>query len=193
MTVALTWSPGWQASSGVMSDASALFATGAVAVVTAYGTAITSPAVTLLLDAGASTGMGALYLAFSYRRTPKVLVEYSADAVTWSTATVTGWSVYSSGAWTSITASNSGGWSWVGNGGTYGAGAFKAVLSGVTARYLRVSVQETAAIDARVDVAWFNATDTSSNAYTIGQPAGILIGAPITPGVAPAVEAVTPV
>ena len=193
MSVALTWSPGWQASSGVMADASALFTTGQMGYVGAYGTVLTSPAVTLLLDCGTSTSLGAVYLAFAYRRTPKVLIEYSSDAVTWTTATVSGWSVWSSGAWATITATNSSGWSWESNGGTYGEGAFRAVLSGVTARYLRVSVQETAAIDAHVDVAWFNARDTSSNQYTIGQPSGILAGASLTMIASPATIAAYPV
>lgn len=87
MTISLTWSPGWQASSGVMSDASSLFNGGNLDTVTAYGNIMTGAALTMVLDLGSSVAVSDVYLGLSYMRNSAVLIE--SGTVSSGTTTVT--------------------------------------------------------------------------------------------------------
>ena len=75
MTLSLLWRPGWQASSGVLSDATELFTGNSVDLVTAYGTVLTPAAVTLVCDLGGSFALTTLLLNLSYLRNSAVLME----------------------------------------------------------------------------------------------------------------------
>lgn len=182
MTVTLTWRPGWQASSGVLTDASPIFAGNLTDFVTAYGTASVAPAVTLVADLGASDTPAQILLTLACWRQSSVLIEESSDGVTWSGVSVSQWSVWTGSAWAEIDASDSMGafapatslnvWTWASNDGTFLAACYSAAIS-TTTQYLRVSVADMPGVNSQVDVQFCNILGTDGNYRGLAElPAG---------------------
>ena len=104
--------------------------------------------ITLLYDLWTAQTFSTVYFQAGFEGTADVIIEHSADLVTWATLSYTlGSSSSYGGSYTAVTltADGSGGNTFATGGGIYGTAWYKATVSGTTDRYIRVSMKDSAA------------------------------------------------
>jgi len=134
----------------------ALCITGISNVVTATGNQRRPAAVSVLLDTGSEEALSELYIGLAYRNNPSVILDQSSNAKKWTGVSVSGWQVWTGSAFAPVTATlEADRWRWAGNAGVYAPGLMVARVVGSSARYWRLTAEDSAGVSPQVDVQWF--------------------------------------